>query len=25
MGAFSMYSNAYTGKYDIFSETFSNK
>jgi lipid A ethanolaminephosphotransferase len=25
MGAFSMHSNAYTGKYDIFSETFSNK
>jgi lipid A ethanolaminephosphotransferase len=25
MGAFSMHSNAYTGKYDIFSETFSDK
>jgi lipid A ethanolaminephosphotransferase len=25
MGAFSMHGNAYTGEYDIFSETFSNK
>jgi lipid A ethanolaminephosphotransferase len=25
MGAFSMHSDAYTGEYDIFSETFSNK
>jgi len=25
MGAFSMHSDAYTGEYDIFSDTFFNK